>query len=216
MSNTPERPFDPASDAESPEILSADMSSPDEITSLADQLAATQAERDENYQKYVRALADMDTYRRRVMKEREDDRRFAPLSLVKDLLPNLDNLRRAIDAAKTANRIEDLSKGVDMVLKQVDETLAKHGASPITSVGQPFDPNLHEAVAQAPSADHPPMTVLQEFERGYVLHDRVIRPSKVLVSKEASGSEPMAEGQRHASIPPRPTHIPFFPEAPRP
>ncbi len=185
MSNTPERPFDPASDAESPEILSADMSSPDEITSLADQLAATQAERDENYQKYVRALADMDTYRRRVMKEREDDRRFAPLSLVKDLLPNLDNLRRAIDAAKTANRIEDLSKGVDMVLKQVDETLAKHGASPITSVGQPFDPNLHEAVAQAPSADHPPMTVLQEFERGYVLHDRVIRPSKVLVSKEA-------------------------------
>ncbi|RLS39610.1 MAG: nucleotide exchange factor GrpE [Planctomycetota bacterium] len=185
MSNTPERPFDPASDAESPEILSADMSSPDEITSLADQLAAAQAERDENYQKYVRALADMDTYRRRVMKEREDDRRFAPLSLVKDLLPNLDNLRRAIDAAKTANRIEDLSKGVDMVLKQVDETLAKHGASPITSVGQPFDPNLHEAVAQAPSADHPPMTVLQEFERGYVLHDRVIRPSKVLVSKEA-------------------------------
>ena len=185
MSNTPERPFDPASDAESLEILSADMSSPDEITSLADQLAAAQAERDENYQKYVRALADMDTYRRRVMKEREDDRRFAPLSLVKDLLPNLDNLRRAIDAAKTANRIEDLSKGVDMVLKQVDETLAKHGASPITSVGQPFDPNLHEAVAQAPSADHPPMTVLQEFERGYVLHDRVIRPSKVLVSKEA-------------------------------
>jgi molecular chaperone GrpE len=185
MSNTPERPFDPASDAESPEILSADMSSPDEITSLADQLADAQAERDENYQKYVRALADMDTYRRRVMKEREDDRRFAPLSLVKDLLPNLDNLRRAIDAAKTANRIEDLSKGVDMVLKQVDETLAKHGASPITSVGQPFDPNLHEAVAQAPSADHPPMTVLQEFERGYVLHDRVIRPSKVLVSKEA-------------------------------
>lgn len=185
MSKTPEQPFDPASEEESPEILSADMSSPDENVSLADQLAAAQAERDENYQKYVRALADMDTYRRRVMKEREDDRRFAPLPLVKDLLPNLDNLRRAIDAAKTANSIEDLSKGVDMVLKQVDETLAKHGASPITSVGQPFDPNLHEAVAQAPSANHPPMTVLQEFERGYTLHDRVIRPSKVLVSKEA-------------------------------
>ena len=185
MSKTPEQPFDPASEEQSPEILSADMSSPDENVSLADQLAAAQAERDDNYQKYVRALADMDTYRRRVMKEREEDRRFAPLPLVKDLLPNLDNLRRAIDAAKTANSIEDLSKGVDMVLKQVDETLAKHGASPITSVGQPFDPNLHEAVAQAPSANHPPMTVLQEFERGYVLHDRVIRPSKVLVSKEA-------------------------------
>ena len=182
MSNTPERPFDPASDAESPEILSADMSSPDEITSLADQLAAAQAERDENYQKYVRALADMDTYRRRVMKEREDDRRFAPLSLVKDLLPNLDNLRRAIDAAKTANRIEDLSKGVDMVLKQVDETLAKHGASPITSVGQPFDPNLHEAVAQEPSNEVAEGAVVRQLRKGYRLKDRLLRAALVVVS----------------------------------
>jgi len=184
MSQTPEQPYDSTSGEDlPPEILSADMSSPEAWVALEDQLVAVQAERDENYQKYVRALADMDTYRRRVMKERDDDRRFAPLALVKDLLPNLDNLRRAVDAAKTANSIEDLSKGVDMVLKQVDETLAKYGASPITSIGQPFDPNLHEAVAQAPSADHPAMTVLQEFERGYVLHDRVIRPSKVLVSK---------------------------------
>lgn len=188
MSNTPEQPYDftPGDDLPlQPEILNADLSSPEDWVALQDQLVAAQTECDENYQKYVRALADMDTYRRRVIKERDDDRRFAPLALVKDLLPNLDNLRRAVDAAKTAGSIEELAKGVDMVLKQVDETLAKHGATPIASIGQPFDPNRHEAVAQAPSTDHPPLTVLQEFERGYVLHDRVIRPSKVLVSKEA-------------------------------
>lgn len=195
MSQNPEQPYDSTSGDDlpfQPEILNADLSSPEDWVALQDQLVAAQTEREENYQKYVRALADMDTYRRRVMKEREDDRRFAPLALVKDLLPNLDNLRRAVDAAKSASSIEELAKGVDMVLKQVDETLAKHGASPITSIGQPFDPNRHEAVAQAPSADHPPMTVLQEFERGYVLHDRVIRPSKVLVSKEAEGLGPKA------------------------
>jgi molecular chaperone GrpE len=168
-----------------PEILSADMSSPEAWVDLQDQLVAAQSERDANHEKYLRSLAEFDTFRRRVMKERDDDRRFAPLAIVKDLLPNLDNLRRAVDAAKTASSMEDLSKGVDMVLKQVDEVLARHGATPIVSVGQTFNPNLHEAVAQAPSPDLPPMTVLQEFERGYVLHDRVIRPSKVLVSKEA-------------------------------
>ena len=186
MSDTPDQPFDfTAREDLSPELLSADLSSPEAWVDLQDQLLAAQGERDENYQKYIRSLADFDTFRRRVMKERDDDRKYAPLSIVKDLLPNFDNLRRAVDAAKTANSMEDLSKGVDMVLKQVDETLARHGAAPIVSVGQLFDPNLHEAVAQAPSPDLPPLTVLQEFERGYVLHDRVIRPSKVLVSKEA-------------------------------
>lgn len=182
MSDTPREEI-------APEILSADLSaddlsSPEAWVALQDQLAAALAERDEAQQKYLRSLAENDTYRRRVMKERDDDRKFAPLGIIKDLIPNLDNLRRAIEAAQTASSIEDLSKGVSMVLKQIDETLSKHGATAISCVGQAFDPNLHEAVAQAPSTDHPPMTVLQEFERGYMLHERVIRPSKVLVSKE--------------------------------
>ncbi len=192
MSNTDLPLEDTAREDLPPELLAADLSSPEAWVDLQDQLAAALTERDENHQKYLRALADADTYRRRVMKERDEDRRFAPLAIVKDLLPNFDNLRRAVDAAKTAHSMEDLSKGVDMVLKQVDDVLARHGAAPIVSVGQTFDPNLHEAVAQVPSPDHPPMTVLQEFERGYMLHDRVIRPSKVLVSKEVDGLEPRA------------------------
>lgn len=188
MSDSP-NPLDHLTPREemAPEILSADITSPEAWVDLQAQLTAVLAEKDENYQKYVRSLADFDTYRRRSMKERDDERRFAPLGLVQDLLPNLDNLRRAVDAAKTASSVEDLTKGVEMVLKQIDETLGKHGTSPITSVGQPFDPNRHEAVAQVPSSEHPSMTVLQEFERGYVMHDRVIRPSKVLVSQEVKG-----------------------------
>ena len=114
MSTAPEQPYDssPADDLPfQPEILNADLSSPEDWVALQDQLIAAQTECEENHQKYVRALADMDTYRRRVMKERDDDRRFAPLALVKDLLPNLDNLRRAVDAAKTASSMEELAKG---------------------------------------------------------------------------------------------------------
>ena len=146
-------------------------------------LAAALAERDAAQQGYLRALADNENYRRRVTKEREEDRKFASYSLIRDLLPSLDNLRRAIDAARASSSPDQIVQGVGMVLKQFDEVFERHGAKPITSVDQPFDPNLHEAIQQIPSADHPAMTVLQEVERGYTLHDRVIRPSKVLVSK---------------------------------
>ena len=147
------------------------------------ELAAALAERDAAQQGYLRALADNENYRRRVTKEREEDRKFASYSLIRDLLPSFDNLRRAIDAARSSSSPDQIVQGVGMVLKQVDEVFERYGAKPITSVGQPFDPNLHEAIQQIPSVDHPAMTVLQEVERGYTLHDRVIRPSKVLVSK---------------------------------
>lgn len=147
------------------------------------EMTALIAERDSAQQGYMRALADHENYRRRVLKEREEDRKFASYSLIRDLLPSLDNLRRAVDAARATAGSEQIVQGVSMVLKQIDEVFERQGAKPIVAVGQPFDPNLHEAIQQIPSADHPAMTVLQEAERGYTLHDRVIRPSKVLVSK---------------------------------
>lgn len=147
------------------------------------EIATLVAERDAAQQGYLRALADHENYRRRVMKERDEDRKFASYSLIRDLLPSLDNLRRAVDAARATAGSEQIVQGVGMVLKQIDEVFERQGAKPIVAVGQPFDPNLHEAIQQLPSADHPAMTVLQEAERGYTLHDRVVRPSKVLVSK---------------------------------
>lgn len=155
-------------------------------TALDEQLQSALAEASANHDKFLRAQAELDTYRRRVQKEREEDRKFAALPAVKELLPVLDNLQRAVDAADKADSVADLKSGVEMVLRQSIDILKRLQITPIASVGQPFDPNLHEAVSQMPSAEYPPMTVMLEVERGYTLHDRVIRPSKVIVSAGAA------------------------------
>jgi molecular chaperone GrpE len=159
---------------------------PAEEPSAADdpdvRLAAALAERDANYDRFLRSQAELDNFRKRVQREREEDRRYASLPVVRDLLPVFDNLRRAMDAASSAGESGNLRQGIELVLQQLEGVLARHGAQAIPAVGQPFDPHLHEAVQQAPSAEHPPMTVIQELERGYMLQDRVIRPTKVIVS----------------------------------
>jgi molecular chaperone GrpE len=150
--------------------------------SLEEQLQLAWDEAKGNHDKFLRAQAELETYRRRVQKERDEDRRFAALPIVKELLPVLDNLQRAVEAADKADSVVDLKAGVEMVLQQSLDVLKKLQITPIAAVGQPFDPNLHEAVSQMPSAEYPPMTVMLEVERGYTLHERVIRPSKVIVS----------------------------------
>lgn len=153
--------------------------SPDSVET---QLKAALAERDGFSQKWLLAVADLDNYRRRVHKEAEQDRRFAVLPLARDLLPALDNLHRALDAAKNGGDVDQLAQGVQMVSKQFDDILARHSVVPINAVNQPFDPNLHQALQQRPAPGKPPMTVLAECERGYTIHDRVVRPATVIVS----------------------------------
>jgi molecular chaperone GrpE len=154
-------------------------SSPDSVES---QLKAALAERDAFSQKWLLAIADLDNYRRRVHKEAEQDRRYAALPLARDLLPALDNLRRALEAAKNGGDVNQLAQGVQMVSKQFDDILARHSVVPINAIDQPFDPNLHQALSQQPAPGKPPMTVLAECERGYTIHDRVVRPATVIVS----------------------------------
>jgi|SRR5579863_7043967 len=149
------------------------------------QLKAALAERDAFSQKWLLAVADFDNYRRRVQKEAAEDRRYAVLPLARDLLPALDNLRRALDAAKSGGDVNQLAQGVQMVSKQFDDILARHSVVPINAVDQPFDPNLHQALSQQPAPGKPPMTVLAECERGYTIHDRVVRPATVIVSAPA-------------------------------
>ena len=151
-----------------------------------EQLQAVVAERDALLQKWLLAVADLDNYRRRVQKEAEQERRYAVLPLARDLLPALDNLHRALEAAKNGGDVKQLVQGVQMVAKQFDEILARHAVVPINATGKPFDPNLHQALQQVPTPDKPPMTVLAEYERGYTLHDRVVRPSTVIVSAPAA------------------------------
>ena len=150
--------------------------------SLREQLEAARAERDENRNLALRTQAELENYRKRVNREREEDARYRALPLAKDLLPATDNLRRAVQAAGASGSAEELIRGVELVLRQLDEALARHDVKPIAAEGETFDPNRHDALTQVPSPDHEPMTVLQEVERGYTLHDRVLRPSKVIVS----------------------------------
>ena len=169
---------DPATDPKD-EAMSAENSGP---ATLKEQLQAANLERDQYKDKLARAMADLDNFRKRVYREMDDERKYQAGPIFKSLFPVFDGLDRAIFAASQAKNFEDLLNGVQMTLKQWEGILAGHGAKPIVAVGQPFDPNLHEAISQVPSADHPPMTVLNDVERGYTLHDRVIRPSKVVVS----------------------------------
>jgi molecular chaperone GrpE len=150
--------------------------------SLREQLEAARAERDANRDKWLRAEAELDNYRKRVQREAEETRKYQALFLVRDLLPGLDNLKRAVDAAAKSQNVEELVKGVSMVAQQIESLLAAHGVEKIEALGRPFDPNLHEAVMQVPSAEYPAMTVVADYESGYRLHDRVVRPSKVAVS----------------------------------
>ena len=163
-----------------------------ELDQLNQQLQQTISERDANLERWQRSLADFDNFRKRIQREQEQERQYRSLGVVRDLLPALDNLQRALQAAKGTrdlDHLDQLLQGVQMVAQQFTDALGRHSVLPIQAEGQPFDPNLHEAIQQMPSADHPPMTVLQEVERGYMLHDRVVRPTKVIVSTSPPEAE---------------------------
>lgn len=140
------------------------------------------AERDRYRDAALRAQAELENYRKRISREAEQSAKYMNLPLIRELLPALDNLNRTVQAAEQTGKIDDLIQGLQMILGQVDQVFGNHSVKPITAVGEAFDPNLHEAIQQIPTAEHPPMTVIQEVEKGYTLHERVIRPSKVLVA----------------------------------
>jgi molecular chaperone GrpE len=146
----------------------------------AEEAAALRQERDGYLDLLQRTRAEFENYQKRAARERDSESRYRLLPLAVDLLPVIDNLQRALDAAKEET---SLSQGVALVKTQLLQLLQKHGITPIDATGQPFDPHTHEAVMQQPSADHPAGTVLQTLEPGYRYHDRVLRPSKVIVSK---------------------------------
>ena len=117
------------------------------------------------------------------------ERRFAHSPLAADLLAPLDNLERAIEAAQKAGEKGPLATGVTMVQAQLLDILKRFGITPIEAKGAAFDPNLHQAVMQQPSKDYKPMTVLQVLENGYMVHDRVLRPARVIVSTAPETAE---------------------------
>jgi molecular chaperone GrpE len=156
-----------------------------DLDTLRTRTQAAEQERDQFLALLQRTRADFENYQKRNQREREQERKYWYGPLVLDLLPAFDNLERAMAAASQAGESGPLVKGVAMVQSQLLDVLKRHGITPIAALGQPFDPNLHQAVMQQPSAEHPPNTVLQVLQQGFMIHDRVLRPASVVVSKEA-------------------------------
>ena len=145
---------------------------------------AEQAERDRDELRDLaqRTRADFENYQKRMQRDLAQERRYARRRWPHDLLPALDNLDRAMAAAQQAGETGPLVQGVAMVQAQLLDVLRRHGITRIEAQGKPFDPNLHQAVMQQPSDSVPPGTVLQVLEQGYMIHDRVLRPARVVVS----------------------------------
>ncbi len=132
--------------------------------------------------KYLRLAAEFDNYKRLAQRDQRDQIRFGNEQLLKELLPVVDNLERAIKAAKDSKTAPGLVQGVDLTLKQLQSVLGKFGVQSIPTMGQRFDPSGHQAVASVPSTQVPDQHVVEEFQRGYRLHDRILRPAMVTVS----------------------------------
>lgn len=137
----------------------------------------------DEHEKMLRAAADLENFKKRAQKEKEEMQRFGNEKLLKDFLPVFDNFDRALDAAKGQADFDSLKKGVEMIRKLFEDTLNKHGVKAFSAKGQPFDPNKHEAMTAAETADMPPNHVFSEVLRGFTLNDRLVRPALVIVSR---------------------------------
>jgi molecular chaperone GrpE len=149
-------------------------------------LEAKDAECRNAHDKYLRLAAEFDNYKRLSQRDQRDQIKFGNEHLLKELLPVVDNLERAIKSAKDNGGSDALIQGVELTLKQFVGTLTKFGVTPVESVGRPFDPTTQQAVAQVESDMVPEHSVVEEFQKGYLLHDRILRAAMVSVSKGVS------------------------------
>lgn len=153
----------------------------------AAELTAAKAEAAANYDKFLRAVADLENFRRRTVREKDDLRTAATGRVLEDIFPVIDTLALAVSAAKQPNAdIKSLVGGVDMVLTQLKSALANHGLKEINPLGQPFDPHQHEAISHQPSTDVKEEHVVTVVRTGYSLNGRLLRPASVVISSGAA------------------------------
>jgi molecular chaperone GrpE len=164
-------------EANAPETPSPEPTA-DEAASLREKLAKAEQQKDD----LLRTLADYENSRKRAARDLEVERKFAHAKLAVDLLPVLDNLERALAAAKKAGEQGPLVQGVVGTQAQLLDALKRHGVTPVEAQGEPFDPNVHQAVQMMPSKEQPANTVLQVLQQGFLIHDRVLRPAAVVVA----------------------------------
>jgi molecular chaperone GrpE len=155
----------------------------------ASPLESLRAELEEAKDRALRMQAELENYRKRAARELQEERRYAGLPLIRDLLPVLDNMNRAVEAAEKSHDPAGLLEGLKMVAGQLEEVFQRHHCNQIEALHEPFNPHLHEAISQQPSDDHPAGTVMLVTRSGFQLHDRVVRPSQVIVSGQNRSAE---------------------------
>lgn len=152
--------------------------------SLEEQLVAKEKEASENWDRFLRERADMENYRKRVNREKEELLNYGNKSLIEEILPVVDNLERAL-AHASEDGLGALVEGIQMTHVMLLSSLKKFGVTPLESAGTTFDPAFHQAMAQVPTDDHAPNTVIEEYQKGYKLKERLLRPAMVTVSTPA-------------------------------
>lgn len=154
-----------------------------EIEELKKKLEEKEKEAKENYERLLRTAADFENYKKRAAREKEDWTKFANEDLIRAILPFIDNLERAVNHAQKIADTGVLVEGVQLTIQQLLQALSKFGLSSFQSVGKPFDPAMHEAMLVVETDKHEPNQVVEEFQKGYRLNDRLLRPATVSVSK---------------------------------
>ncbi len=191
---------EPKVDVRSPGVAENAAGSPDKMTiellsqelqDLKNVYEEKLKESEEQIEQHLRLQAEFENFRRRGLKEKQESLKFGHENLVKDLLSVVDNLERALEhgAQKAGEDVKGLLDGVELVHREILGALAKHGVSEIEANAQTFDPAVHEAMGQIPNGEVPANTVLQVLQKGYVIHDRMLRPSRVIVSREPAVEE---------------------------
>lgn len=182
--DTTEPELAPEQTADEAEVEIAEEATLDPIEKLKQEISSANEEARKNWDLYLRERADLENARKRHQREREEAIRFANDRLLKEMIPVLDNLERAVDHADQGNDDnQGLLEGVNMTINQFRKALEDFGVKGINAIGAAFDPNLHQAMGQVESGEHAPNTVVSEFQKGYLLHDRLLRPSLVMVAK---------------------------------
>ncbi len=180
MSNEPEE-MNPEAAPDNAETAPASALTPAQIANLKTQAAKAT----EHWDRLLRATAEFDNFKKRAARERQDATKFANEGLLQKLLPVLDNFEAALVAAQTgeASNAQSLLTGVTMIQQQFKAALTDAGLEEVDATGRPFDPNIHEAVSQIETTDHPDGHVAQQLRRGYKLRERLLRPATVIVAK---------------------------------
>ncbi len=162
----------------------------DPLEDLAEKLKSKEQEARENYDRLLRVSAEFENYKKRASREMDEFRKFSNQSLIKEMLSVVDNLELAMNSTNGHENIDQgLRDGLEMTHKEILKIFEKFNVKPISTKGQPFDPTFHEAVMQEETDEYPGKTVINELQKGYLIHDRLLRPSMVVVAKSQEKKE---------------------------